>query len=85
MITGIDLVSGSRLILLASASSEQSAGIVVERVLGLRNLAQFKPAETAAPARSWHVAQWRDDEGATWQEIDLGRLAADPAFLQVSA
>jgi twitching motility protein PilI len=82
---GVGGGSLARLSLLASASSEQSVGIVVERVLGLRNLAQFKPAETAVPARSWHVAQWRDDEGVTWQEIDLGRLAADPAFLQVSA
>jgi twitching motility protein PilI len=74
----------ARLILLASGS-EQSAGIVVERVLGLRNLTQFKPVETTAPGPSWHVMQWQDDDGNTWQEIDLGRLARDPAFLQVSA
>lgn len=74
----------ARLILLASGS-EQSAGIVVERVLGLRNLTQFKPVEAAAAGPPWHVMQWQDDDGSTWQEIDLGRLARDPAFLQVSA
>ncbi|HXU67120.1 MAG TPA: chemotaxis protein CheW [Casimicrobiaceae bacterium] len=75
----------ARLILLASGSSEQSVGIVVERVLGLRNLTQFKPVENTAPGPSWHVMQWQEDDGSTWQEIDLGRLARDPAFLQVSA
>jgi len=75
----------ARLILLATRGNGESAGIVVERVLGLRNLAQLKPVESASPGPSWHVSQWQDDDGATWQEIDLGRLAQDPAFLQVSA
>ncbi|HEY7787263.1 MAG TPA: chemotaxis protein CheW [Casimicrobiaceae bacterium] len=75
----------ARLILLAARGSEQNAGIVVERVLGLRNLAQFKPVEVGATGPSWHVTKWQDDGAVTWQEIDLGKLARDPAFLQVGA
>jgi twitching motility protein PilI len=75
----------ARLILLSAHGAEQSAGIVVERVLGLRNLAQFQPAESPPGAPAWHVQRWQDAEGATWQEIDLGKLARDPVFLQVAA
>ena len=72
----------ARLILLSSRGGE-SVGIVVERVLGLRNLAQFTAEEIDDGAPSWQVARWRDAEGLSWREIDLGLLARDPAFLQV--
>lgn len=75
----------ARLILLSTRSGGESAGIVVERVLGLRNLTQFEPAATAAAVPTWEVAGWRDADGCVWQEIDLGLLARDPAFLQVGA
>jgi len=75
----------SRLILLSTRSGGESAAIVVERVLGLRNLAQFTADAVADGEPAWHVARWRDAEGAAWQEIDLGLLARDPAFLQVGA
>ena len=75
----------ARLILVNARNGEQNAGIVVQRVLGLRNLTQMRrdPRETDGP--SWHVEQWLDDEGAAWQEIDLGKLGRDPAFLHVGA
>ena len=72
----------ARLILLSSRGGE-SVGIVVERVLGLRNLAQFTAEDSDGGAPSWQVAGWRDAEGVSWREIDLGLLARDPAFLQV--
>jgi twitching motility protein PilI len=73
------------LILLNGRSGEQNAGIVVQRVLGLRNLAQLHPAHDDASAPAWHVQRWTDADGDTWQEIDLAKLARDPAFLQVGA
>jgi twitching motility protein PilI len=80
------LGSLSRLILLHTRNGEQNAGLVVHRVLGLRNLAQLqRAADDDAHARPWHVQRWVDADGSTWQEIDLGKLARDPAFLQVGA
>ena len=79
------LGSLARLILLNSRTGEQNAGIVVQRVLGLRNLAQLRPAHEATPAAAWYVQRWLDADGGAWQEIDLGKLAHDPAFLQVGA
>src|SRR6185312_8921736 len=70
----IALTSLSRLVLL-SARGGESAGIVVERVLGLRNLAQFSPQAAGAAAPAWQVAAWRDAYGVVFSEIDLGMLA----------
>jgi len=75
----------SRLILLNGRSGEQNAGIVVQRVLGLRNLAQLTPVDDSSPSAEWHVQRWADADGGSWQEIDLVALARDPAFLQVGA
>ena len=41
------------------------------------------PAPPPAAAPGWYGARWTDKEGQGWQEIDLARLAQDPAFLQV--
>jgi twitching motility protein PilI len=74
-----------RLILLNARAGEQHAGIVVQRVLGLRILGELEPVQGDAPQAEWHIQRWRDRDGNTWQEIDLGKLARDSAFLQVGA
>jgi twitching motility protein PilI len=52
-------------------------------VLGLRNLAELAPAAPTADAPTWYAQRWVDANGAAWQEIDLAKLAREPAFLQV--
>ncbi len=73
----------SRLVLFGPRAGELRAGIVVPRVMGLRNLAELAPAAAPADAPSWYRQRWIDGEGAAWQEIDLAGLARDPGFLQV--
>jgi twitching motility protein PilI len=75
---------GARLVLLGTRFSEMRAGLVVNKVLGLRNLTDFAPAG-AAGTRPWAAQTWRDTSGMVWQELDLGRLAQDAEFLQVGA
>jgi len=75
----------TRLILFGARAGDINAGILVNRVLGLRNLAELAPAAAAAEAPDWHAQRWMDGDGNAWQEIDLARLAQDPAFLQVGA
>ena len=75
----------ARLILVNAKNGEQNAGIVVQRVLGLRNLSQLRPAHDDTEPPAWHVQRWLDTDGTTWQEIDLGKLSRDPTFLQVGA
>jgi twitching motility protein PilI len=54
-------------------------------VLGLRNLAELAPAAPPAEAPGWYAQRWIDADGNAWQEIDLAKLAREPAFLQVGA
>ena len=73
----------SRLIVFGPRAGELRAGIVVPRVLGLRNLALLAPAAAPADSPAWYGQRWMDADGGTWQEIDLAALAQDAAFLQV--
>jgi twitching motility protein PilI len=75
----------NRLVLFGARAGELNAGIVVARVLGLRNLAELAPAAQPADAPAWYAQRWIDADGNAWQEIDLARLAREPAFLQVGA
>ena len=72
----------SRLILFGPRVGELRAGIMVSRVLGLRNLAELAPRGPPAAARPWYGQRWTDANGGEWQEIDLVQLARDPDFLQ---
>jgi twitching motility protein PilI len=74
---------GGRLVLFGPRTGELRAGLVVARVLGLRNLAELAPVSPPDGAPAWYGQRWMDAEGGAWQEIDLARLAQDPAFLQV--
>jgi twitching motility protein PilI len=75
--------SSPRLVLFGPRAGELRAGLVVQRVLGLRNLAELRQDETPAGAPAWYGLRWSDAEGGLWQEIDLALLAQDPGFLQV--
>jgi twitching motility protein PilI len=72
-----------RLVVFGPRTGELRAGILVERVLGLRNIGELAPAPPDASAPTWFADRWLDAAGVAWQEIDLARLAQDPAFLQV--
>jgi twitching motility protein PilI len=72
----------TRLILFSARAGDINAGLVVARVLGLRNLAELAPAAPPADAPAWFAQRWMDGDGNDWQEIDLAALAREPAFLQ---
>ncbi len=71
-----------RLVLFGPRAGELHAGLVVQRVLGLRNLAELVEGEKPNDLPQWYGARWTDREGGVWQEIDLAHLAQDPGFLQ---
>ena len=73
----------ARLVLFGPRVGELRAGLVVHRVLGLRNLAELVRGDAASDAPAWYGARWTDRDGGTWQKIDLALLAQDPGFLQV--
>ena len=72
-----------RVVLVADKLIEGS-GLVVSRMLGLRNPDQFTPEEIdPANARPWISGAYRDDIGARWYELDLSGLTRDTRFLEV--
>ncbi|MEO8488024.1 MAG: chemotaxis protein CheW [Betaproteobacteria bacterium] len=73
----------ARLVLFGPRTGDLNAGIVVQRVLGLRNLAELAPSGGVQGAPAWYAQRWMDADGRTWQEIDLSRLARDDTFLQI--
>ena len=71
----------TRLVLFGPRAGELNVGIVVHRVLGLRNIAELAPASPPQDVPAWYAQRWMDGDGNAWQEIDLAILARDPAFL----
>ena len=73
----------ARLVLFGPRVGEINAGIVVTRVLGLRNVAELAPAAPPQDTPAWYAQRRMDGDGNAWQEIDLAILAKDPVFLAV--
>ncbi|GIZ51006.1 chemotaxis protein CheW [Noviherbaspirillum aridicola] len=62
-----------------------NCGLLVSRVMGLRNLDEMRlddasPADGLAP---WAAATWRDREDRVWTELKLSEIVQDPQFLHV--
>lgn len=70
-----------RLVLMADRFASHS-GLLVERLMGLRNLAGLE-AEPGGADRPWIRGCYRDHEGRRWHELDMGLLAEHGDFLQV--
>lgn len=73
----------SRIVVFAPSLSFNS-GILVSRVLGLRNVADMRAqdgeTESAAP---WAPRQYVDRDSQVWTEIDLSLIVQDAQFLHV--
>ena len=82
----------SRLVLFGARFADIRAGLLVDRVLGLRNVADFQPAldpvdavDAGQAPRAWSGSRLTDAGGQAWRELDLAALATDPEFLHVGA
>ncbi|UCE30433.1 MAG: chemotaxis protein CheW [Burkholderiales bacterium] len=59
-----------------------NAGVVVSRMLGLRNIGAMQQGPEPAED-GWLQSAWIDSDGATWRELSLIRLARDERFMVV--
>jgi twitching motility protein PilI len=60
--------------------------VLVDRLAGLRNLAQLTRLPDASQSRpAFAGARYRDAQGQVWQEIDLAELAQQEQFLGIAA
>jgi twitching motility protein PilI len=60
-----------------------NCALLVERVLGLRKLAEMEAAPPAGDAPAWCSQQFRDGDGQQWSRIDLALLVQESRFSQV--
>jgi twitching motility protein PilI len=74
-----------RRVILVSDRIVAGAGLLVSRMLGLRNPEQFAPAERPMDAPSWVGAVYTDAGGTRWLELDLPALTRESRFLEVGA
>lgn len=82
------LTSESRIIAFAPALSFNS-GLLVSRVLGLRNIVEMELLQEEAVSgvgpisSNWATHRFRDRELQLWQRLDLSLVVQDPRFLHV--
>ncbi len=72
-----------RRVILVSDKLLGGSGLLVSRMLGLRNPEQFTPGERATDAPAWIGSVYKDAAGARWIELDLPALAREKGFLEV--
>jgi twitching motility protein PilI len=77
----VSLSEQSRLLLIGQRF-RTGAALLVDRSLGLRNVAQLKPAEPTNQA-VWVRGEYVDQDGRAWRELDLGQLVQHEEFLNV--
>lgn len=76
--------TGDARLLLPHAKFGVNTALLVSRVLGLRALEDFEPAEAAADPRPWVSAQFVDTQSRLWRRFDPRRLYTDANFLEVA-
>jgi len=72
----------ARLVLLGERFCS-AAALLIDRSLGLRNPAQLQPRPAEAGRAAWIRAEYDDETGARWSELDVAELVRHPEFLAV--
>jgi twitching motility protein PilI len=72
-------------LLLLGERFRMSAALLVDRSLGLRNPDQLKAKARAADAQPWLRAEYADEDGRAWKELDVQQLVQQQEFLTVAA
>lgn len=75
----------SRIVAFAPVLSFNS-GLLVSRVMGLRNLAEMQQQPDSGSANApWAVRQYVDRESQVWTELNLSLIVRDPRFLHIGS
>ena len=75
--------SMERRVILIHEKLIEGSGLLVNRMLGLRNPETFTLESGPDTERPWIKSQYRDPNAAIWLELDLSVLARDTRFLEV--
>lgn len=72
----------SRLLIVGGRFGINSA-LLVNRMLGLRNVEQMERRATESDPRPWVGEQYVDTQGKAWKRLNLRNLLAQPDFLEI--
>jgi twitching motility protein PilI len=61
-----------------------NCALLVARLAGLRNVADFKADAGTAEHVGWSAAAWQDKEGRVWRELDTERVLARREFIDIA-
>jgi twitching motility protein PilI len=71
-------------VLLLNANWMRHSGLLVSRVLGLRDLHDLSREDSGEFPATWITAAYTEPSGARWFELDLPQLAQHPDFLAIA-
>jgi twitching motility protein PilI len=71
-------------LLLIAERFQSFSGLVISKMLGLKNVQTLQPIEENA-VKPWVAGAFRDDESRVWHELNIGALVAHEDFLHVAA
>ena len=66
---------GNRLLLIGQPFGVNCA-LLVTRLAGLRNVADFEVEQPSGQFAAWSASAWRDKDGRLWRELDTERVLA---------
>lgn len=72
-------------ILLVHQKFDTNAGLLVERLVGLRSSEEMEKQDEIGEQPSWYVNQYKDSNNDTWHEMNVGVLLAQQEFMLVAA
>jgi twitching motility protein PilI len=72
-------------LLLLGERFRMGCALLVDRSLGLRNPEQLRPLAPAASRVPWVRAEYGDQEGMRWKELNVAQLVQQPEFLAAGA
>ena len=70
-------------LLLIAERFQSFSGLLISRMLGLKNVQAMQLVPEPAKQRPWIAGAYRDEEGRMWHELDIGALVAHEDFLHV--
>lgn len=72
-------------ILLAHARFGVNAGLLVDQLIGLRNIEEMQLQKAAKDKPDWQLEHYKDASGQDWIELDLAALLGQKEFMQIAA
>jgi twitching motility protein PilI len=72
-------------LLLVGTRYGTNAALLVSRMLGLKNPADFSPEKADSGAAQWEVARFSDTQGKIWRKLSVRALLENHEFMNIGA